>query len=117
MMDWCNPKPPHNKHGDGHYSDTCGWCLEFGREGENAPYYSGDRVIVFDSLLTRTMCPATVIRWYGKRAGWRLSESFIKENNWNWTYPSLIDVRFDHCPDGISHGHFTDGVKHIEEEE
>jgi len=27
-----------------------------------------------------------------------------------YTYPDLVDVRFDHRPDRVSEGHFTDGV-------
>jgi hypothetical protein len=30
-----------------------------------------------------------------------------------WLYPDLVDVVFDHRPDAVSRGHFTDGVKII----
>jgi len=40
-----------------------------------------------------------VIRWYGK---YNLDPT--------WNYPNLLDVIFDHRPNDISHGHFTDYV-------
>jgi len=63
-------------------------------------YPPGTRVEVFDSSLfvddtktppSHTIRPATVIRQY------------IVEH-WN---EHCVDVRFDHRPDDISHGHFT----------
>jgi len=67
-------------------------------------YYPGTRVKVFDPFLFKddkktplsvTMKPGTVTRWYGYRHPER------------GPYENLIDVRFDHRPDDISHGHFV----------
>ena len=76
---------------------------------KNTTFYPGDRVIVFDhrlyindkkTPLSKTMQPATVIMWYGKRS------------IFGWVDGSLIDVTFDR--DGRrSNGHFTNFVKHI----
>lgn len=74
----------------------------------------GDRVLVFDYLLFKndistplsvTMKPATVICRYGMWSGWYENERYC--------YPDLVDVKFDHRPELISHGHFTSGVKRI----
>jgi hypothetical protein len=72
-------------------------------------YYPGTRVMVFDSMLFRddittplsmTVQPATVLRWYGRRACKVLG---------SYPYESLIDVRFDH--DGReSKGHFAESL-------
>ena len=72
-------------------------------------FWPGTRVRVGDPRLyindrvtpcSFTNRPATVVCWYGKRSSY----------NPDWTYPSLIDVRFDHRPDDISHGHFADDI-------
>lgn len=70
-------------------------------------YHPGTRVEVFDASLfvndvdtplSHTMRPATVVRWYVKRE---------PTNRLQW----LVDVRFDHQPEKVSHGHFTDRMK------
>lgn len=78
----------------------------------------GCRVLVFDSTLFKddkstplsfTERPATVIQRYGK----------LEYDYGDFSlgpYPDLLDVSFDHRPTRISHGHFTDGVKHLCEE-
>ena len=77
----------------------------------------GSRVMVFDPLLFRddvstplsvTVRSALVERRYGYRVTEFCGESV------DWRYPDCVDVRFDHRPDRISHGHFTDGVRAIE---
>lgn len=74
--------------------------------------YPGDRVMVFDSLLfvddrktplTHTVRPATIVCRYGR-----------KSNIGPWVYEDLVDVVFDHRPDKISKGHFTDCVRVLE---
>ena len=73
-------------------------------------YFPGTRVIVFDSRLfkddlstpiSRTMQPATVIRWYGVRS------------SFGWADGNLIDIVFDR--DGHeSHGHFANHIEVIQ---
>ena len=80
--------------------------------------WPGTRVTVFDSRLfkddvstplTHTCRPATVVCWYGC-----VSEYLEREHGReNAVYPDLIDVVFDHRPDHVSHGHFSDGVELI----
>ena len=74
-------------------------------------FYPGDRVFVFCSSLFKddektplsyTMRPATVVHW-------RCCEGAMDE------YDNVIDVRFDHDPENISFGHFSDHVLTIEE--
>lgn len=60
------------------------------------------RIMVYDGE-TDAFKPATVICRYGFRSTY----------NERWIYPDNVDVRFDHRPDRISHGHFTDGVRKI----
>ena len=76
----------------------------------------GDRVMVFDprlyiddfkTPLSVTVKPATVIARYGKK----INSNFT--GNKDWIYPDLVDVQFDHRPNEVSKGHFTDGVKRI----
>lgn len=85
----------------------------------------GDRVLVFDSILfkddvstplTYTVRPATIVRRYGSHGWWGFTKTYIQENRPNyevWKYPDLVDVLFDHRPERVSHGHFTDGVKDL----
>lgn len=72
----------------------------------------GDRVTVFDSSL-----------WvYGTLPAWKCNKlativrrySATSEHS-GYDYPDLIDVVFDHHPEKVSKGHFTDGVKKLEE--
>lgn len=75
-------------------------------------YLPGTRVLVFDARLytndtdtpvSRTMQPATVLRWYGT------VRCAITKDLTLGPYSSLIDVRFDR--DGKeSRAHFTDHV-------
>jgi len=74
----------------------------------------GDRVKVFDyslfeddviTPLAVTVKPATVVCRYGKKVYYPISMSGP------WYYPDLVDVLFDHRPEHISHGHFTNGVE------
>jgi hypothetical protein len=77
----------------------------------------GSRVMVFDHLLYKndkdtplsvTVKPATVIQRYGRlETFYPISETVLGP------YPDLIDVRFDHRPDQVSHGHFAEHVKEI----
>lgn len=96
----------------------------------------GDRVLVFDSLLfendiktplSHTVRPATVVARYGYHSFWRLNkfdlqkamngESTLYPGGYEtWKYPDLVDVRFDHRPERISQGHFTDGVAMLRSE-
>lgn len=78
---------------------------------QNTTFYPGTRVLVFDATLfvddkstplSHTVRPATVVCWYGCRASEVLG---------GYQYPSLIDVQFDHRPQAISRGHFTDAVR------
>jgi len=73
----------------------------------------GDRVKVFDyslfeddikTPLAVTFKPATVVCRYGKKTDGI-------SGNGPWLYPDLVDVQFDHRPERISHGHFTNGVE------
>ncbi len=80
----------------------------------------GARVIAFDHLLymddirtplSYTMRPATVVARYGQSAEHlRLSDVTLGP------YPDLVDVLFDHRPERVSKGHFTDGVHLLYEE-
>jgi len=72
------------------------------------PFVPGDRVLVFDPSLfkddistptTMTFQPATVECHYGCKSKYG-------------TYPSLIDVTFDHN-NKLSRAHFTSGVKYL----
>ena len=74
-------------------------------------FHPGKRVMIFDYLLFRddittplshTMRPATVVRHRGKDSGGDQHES-------------TIDVVFDHRPDQVSRGHFTDCVRELSE--
>jgi hypothetical protein len=76
----------------------------------------GSRVMVFDhrlykddfsTPLSETMRPATVVCRYGSKVWY---PRFMTKP---WLYPDLVDVVFDHRPDAVSRGHFTDGVKII----
>jgi len=71
----------------------------------------GDRIMIFDPRLfdddvstpiSYTVRPATVVCRYGTVA-----------NQLSTIYPDLIDVKFDHRPESISKGHFTDGARPI----
>lgn len=75
-----------------------------------------DRVLVFDPLFydvktpsSITMKPATIVCRYG------IKEPKNKFHPADWIYEDLIDVRFDHRPERISYGHFTSGIKPINE--
>lgn len=77
----------------------------------------GSRVKVFDNRLFKndvdtplsvTMKEATVIQRYGSLAIHYPSGTL-------GPYPDLIDVRFDHRPETISKGHFTDFAKELPE--
>lgn len=79
----------------------------------NNEVYPGTRVMVFDPSLyvndkktppSMTVRPATVIRRYGFRSQY-----------YGWVYPDCVDVLFDHRPERISKGHFTDCVEVIKE--
>jgi len=70
----------------------------------------GSKVLVFDPFLFKndkltplsiTVQPAIIVCRYGKKT------RFGK-------YLDLVDVIFDHRPNDISHGHFTDGVKRVD---
>ncbi len=76
-------------------------------------FYPGDRVRIFDWRLFKndkdtpvsfTVRPATVLRWYGRRASKTIG---------GYPYPSLIDVVFDHRPNEVSHGHFTNIIERL----
>lgn len=80
-------------------------------DNDPRPIMPGDRVIVFDhrlfdndktTPLSVTMRPATVLRRYGKKCHYPISEE-------TYFYPDLIDVDFDHR--GESNGHFTKRVR------
>lgn len=84
----------------------------------------GDRVIVFDSTLFKndidtplsyTMRPGTIVCRYGYHPYWRQGFCDLRDlypgGYQVWKYPDLVDINFDHRPDKISHGHFTDGVE------
>jgi len=72
----------------------------------------GDRVLVYDSRdfindkvtpVSMLMRPATVVCRYGCKTRYSgMDEDCV--------YPDLVDVLFDHRPERISHGHFTEGV-------
>ena len=77
----------------------------------------GDRVLVFDSRLyiddvktpiEHTMRQATVVCRYG-------CYGYHGEHT-RWRYPDLCDVVFDHRPESVSKGHFTDGIRLLEDE-
>lgn len=70
------------------------------------------KVMVFDfrlfvddksTPLNVTMCPATVVCRYGYKGRFGI-------------YPDCVDVIFDHRPDQISKGHFTNRVREIKPE-
>jgi hypothetical protein len=75
------------------------------------------RVMVFDRTLYKddkstplsvTVKPATVLCRYGRlKSVYPISQTVLGP------YPDLVDVKFDHRPEQISHGHFTDYVKEI----
>ena len=74
----------------------------------------GSRVKVFDGRLfvndkatplSVTMKPATVVKRYGYRS----------EYNREWVYPDCVDVIFDHWPERVSKGHFTNCVERMKE--
>lgn len=78
------------------------------------PLMPGDRVIVFDHTifkddkttpLSMTLKPATIIRRYGQKCYYPVSEV-------TYIYPDLIDVDFDHR--GESKGHFTTRARTID---
>lgn len=75
--------------------------------------FPGTRVEVFDHSLFKddvstplsfTRRPGIVVCRYGKRSHPCLGTP-------GWVYPDLIDVLFDHRPNRISEGHFTEGAK------
>lgn len=75
----------------------------------------GDKVKVFDTALyindkttpsNVTWKTAIVMCRYGKKSKAIDMEGF-------WTYPDLVDVRFEHSG-RVSHGHFTDGVELVD---
>ena len=80
--------------------------------------WPGTRVAVFDSSLFKddistplsyTVRPATVTCWYGY-----VSEYMEREYGREAAiYPDMIDVIFDHRPERVSRGHFSDGVELI----
>lgn len=79
-------------------------------------FWPGTRVLAFDWTLYRddkstplsvTLKPATVERWHGYKA------PAIDQPGVLWTYPNLVDVRFDHRPERISHSHFAERVEVI----
>lgn len=70
----------------------------------------GDRALVYDhrdfindkvTPCSMLMRPATVVRRYGKVTDYGSGPC---------QYPDLVDVVFDHRPDTVSHGHFTDRI-------
>lgn len=72
----------------------------------------GDKVEVFDSSLfvddvktplSITYKPATIVCRYGQKSKAINQDGF-------WYYPDLVDVVFDHRPELVSHGHFTNGI-------
>lgn len=72
------------------------------------------RVLVFDPTLyindeetppEETFKPATVICRYGE-----------VNKRYNVKYEDLVDVKFDHRPNKISKGHFTNMVKELIDE-
>ena len=80
----------------------------------------GDRVLVFDPRVykddittpfSHTVRPATVVCRYGMRG----SNPFSIFSGDGLIYSDLIDVVFDHRPGQVSNGHFTGGVKFVEE--
>lgn len=80
-------------------------------KNEDEDFFNGTRIKAFDSILyiddfktplSKTMKSATVIKWYGKR-----------NDNPVWNYQNLVDIRFDHRTERISHGHFVDCVEKI----
>ncbi len=71
--------------------------------------FPNDRVLVFDSRLYKddvstplsmTMKPATIVNRYGS-----LKKDYVSGSL--GPYPDLIDVVFDHRPEEVSKGHFT----------
>ncbi len=71
----------------------------------------GTRVRVFDytlfkddksTPLSMTVKPGIVVKRYGYK------------NSFGWIYPDLVDIKFDHRPERISKGHFTDRIKILE---
>ena len=84
-------------------------------ENVNEKIYPGTRVKAFDHLLQKgnvsipisyAFRPGTVVKRYGK----------LKKNYNDFClgpYPDLVDIKFDHRPDQISRGHFTEGVEVI----
>jgi hypothetical protein len=86
----------------------------------------GDKVLVFDSSiyindivtpLSVTLRPATVVCRYGEKTISHMNcvhywDSPICEPD-TWLYPDIVDVVFDHRPERVSHGHFTDSVEVI----
>lgn len=83
----------------------------------------GSRVMVFDNLLFKndtdtpisfTVRPATVVCRYGRKTS--LFEGHLTVPTGGYftsCYPDLVDVVFDHRPNEVSKGHFTEGVKEI----
>jgi hypothetical protein len=57
--------------------------------------------------LAVTVRPATVVGRYGYKIHYPMSDAA-------YTYPDVCDLRFDHRPDEVSRGHFTEGVKPIQ---
>lgn len=83
---------------------------------DNRPIMEGTRVLVFDNRLykndlvtplTMTMKEATVVCRYGRPIT-KYSDDLTLG-----PYPDLVDVVFDHRPNEISKGHFTNGVEVI----
>lgn len=73
--------------------------------------HNGSRVLAYDSRLfvndLETPCitlmrPATVVCRYG---------CVCDYGSGPVRYPDLVDIVFDHRPDHVSYGHFTDRVK------
>jgi hypothetical protein len=78
----------------------------------------GDRILVFEHLLFKddiktplsmTMKPATVVCRYG----YILHNVVLDIPPGGWKYPDVVDIIFDHRPDKVSRGHFTDAVESL----
>lgn len=85
-------------------------------ENDPRPLMPGDRVKVFDHVLFKddvstplsfTMRPATIIRRYGYRIHYPVSDV-------TYQYNDVVDVLFDHRPERESRGHFTRGLMEID---
>jgi len=82
-------------------------------ENSSLDIIPGDKVMVFDATifkndvdtpLSQTIKKATVVRRYGNLQTRYCSGSELGP------YADLVDVVFDHRPESVSHGHFTDRI-------